>query len=134
MNRILKFILAAVPVAVFFSCSTEPDKQDTYYLIKVDSLTHPASVSLNDTIKFRFYGVVGTDGCHSFSHFEALDKSSGLDLWLWGKVPSYADACPAVMVYLNGKEYKHKAKERGIFRLSINQPDGSVLKDSVAVQ
>lgn len=133
MKKVLKYILIIFPLAIFFSCSTEPEKDYINYLVRVDSLRHPQSAYLNDTITFRLYGVIGTDGCHSFSHFESQTNPLELDLKVWGKVRSLGSACPAVMVLLEGKEYKFQAKERGIFRINIRQPDGSVMKDSVFV-
>lgn len=134
MRHIIKHLLVILPFIIFFSCSTEPEKEYIYYLVNVDSIKHPQSVSLNDTITFKLYGTVGSDGCHSFSHFESLTGPFEVDLKVWGKVSSLGSACPAVMVYLEGKEYKVAAKERGIYSIKIHQPDGSVLKDSVIIR
>lgn len=133
MNKLLKFLLLTIPFGIFFSCSTEPAKEYIYYLVRVDSLRHPQSVSLNDSITIKLYGVIGNDGCHSFSHFESQTHPLELDLKVWGKVGSLGSACPAVMVLLGGKEYKFASKERGTLRIKIQQPDGSMLRDSVIV-
>lgn len=131
MKYILKYLLLVVPFVTFFGCSTEPEKQIEYYLLKADSLKHAESVLLNDTIKIKVYGLAGVDGCHSFSHFEGITEALSLDLKVWGKVvPS--DACPAVLVHF-AEEYKTVARARGIYHIKIYQPDGSVVKDSVKI-
>lgn len=50
MKYILKYLLLVVPFVTFFGCSTEPEKQIEYYLLKADSLKHAESVLLNDKI------------------------------------------------------------------------------------
>ncbi len=93
----------------------------------------PSSVAVNDTITIRLFGVIGGDGCHSFSHFEYNKQSLQLDLTIWGK-RTPADVCPAVMVYLNGAEYKMLTSQSGTLFINVHQPDGSMLVDSVQVQ
>lgn len=132
MKKILKYILIIIPFVILLSCSTEPERHDVYYLIKADSIHHPSSVALNDTIVIKPMGLAGTDGCHSFSHFESLVSPLELDLKLWGKVSGAGGPCTAVLVPLD-VEYRAKAKERGTFIIIITQPDGSLLKDSVIV-
>ena len=121
-------------------CSTEPDNSSQLFRnspqlfrVKVDSIQHATSVALNDTVTLRMYGVIGGDGCHSFSHFKENKQSLRLDIEVWG-TRSPARICSAVMVYLNGKQYKFIAYQRGKLYINIHQPDGSVLTDSVLVQ
>ncbi len=56
-----------------------------------------------------------------------------LDLTAWGQV-SAAAVCPAVMVYLTGREYKMVATQQGWLSINIHQPDGSILRDSIIVK
>lgn len=133
MKRILIW-LVVIPVIAFFSrCATEPEKQYLDFLVKVDSIKHLNAVSLNDTISVRFYGTVSNDGCSGFSHFESREKPMELDLRVWAKREVFGGICPDVMVYLDGREYKFHAKERGVLRLNIYQPGGSILTDSLVI-
>ncbi len=130
------FRLSIIFSVLFFhySCSTEPENDYTYYKIMVDSLSHPDTISVNDTLKIQFYGFVGPDGCHKFSHFEEHKISNQIELTVWGSKPNFQTACPEVLVYLDGEEYKTVLNQAGLYRIKINQPDNSILLDSVYVQ
>lgn len=117
-----------------YSCSTEPENKYTYFKIMVDSLSHRDTISVNDTLKIKFYGIVGPDGCHKFSHFEAHKKTNEVELTVWGSKPDYPTACPEILVYLDGEEYNTVFSQAGLYYIKINQPDNSILLDSVYVQ
>lgn len=124
-----------ITMLLFFSfCSTEPDSDYVYFKIKIDKLTHPDTIAVNDSLSIKFDGVVGYDGCHSFSNFEIVENLSDLEITVWGIKPNSDTVCPAVMVYLDGKEYKTLFKRKGINRIIVHQPDNSLLIDSVYVQ
>jgi hypothetical protein len=126
-------LLPLITVIAVASCSTEPNTEPAQFIVKVDSMTHPSFAATSDTITIGLFGTIGSDGCHSFSHFEATRQPLRLDLTVWGQV-SAATACPAVMVYLNGKEYKLVATQQGWLSMNIHQPDGSILRDSIIVK
>lgn len=114
---------------MLISCSNNDD--DNLFVIKIDSLNHPVSVAVNDTITFELFGTIGSNGCYSFSHFEDEIEPLSVDLTVWGNLPT-SDVCPAVMVYLH-KKYKAMAIQKGTFVIRIQQPDDSILLDSVIV-
>jgi hypothetical protein len=126
-------LVPLIAVLVVASCSTETETGLGQFLVKVDSMSHPSFAATSDTITIRLFGTVGPDGCHSFSHFEATRQPLRLDLTVWGQV-SAATACPAVMVYLNGKKYKLVATQQGWLSINVHQPDGSILRDSIIVK
>jgi hypothetical protein len=132
MKSICRFIFAVLFPILMVSCSTEEETAPTLFTVKVDSLQHPSSVALNDTIAVHLFGTIGGDGCHSFSHFQDTKQSLQVDLTVWGK-RTPADVCPAVMVYLDGREYTVIASQRGMLYINVHQPDGSTLVDSVQV-
>jgi hypothetical protein len=117
-----------------YSCSTEPENDYTHFKIMVDSLSHAATISVNDTLKIKFYGFVGPDGCHKFSRFEENKKPNELELTVWGSKPNFQTVCPEILVYLDGEEYKTVFNQIGNYQIKINQPDSSILLDSVYVQ
>ncbi|HSW55119.1 MAG TPA: hypothetical protein VLH59_08520, partial [Ignavibacteriaceae bacterium] len=86
-----------------YSCSTEPENDYTYFKIMVDSLSYQDTISVSDTLKIKFYGFVGPDGCHKFSRFELHKKTNDLELTVWGSKPDYPTACPEILVYLDGE-------------------------------
>lgn len=114
-------------------CSAPTDLPATFFTIRVDSLQVPSTVALNDTIAVRLFGVVGYDGCHSFSHFLDTREPLRLDLTVRGRHRTWG-LCTDMMVVLDGREYRLVASRRGTLRLVIHQPDGSTLAGSVQVQ
>jgi hypothetical protein len=133
MKALWLFILSSV-FLLQYSCSTEPENDYTYFKIMVDSLSHRDTISVNDTLKIKFYGFVGPNGCHKFSRFEVHKKTNELEFAVWGSKPNYPTACPEILVYLDGKEYKTVFNQAGLYYIKINQPDSSILVDSVYVQ
>ena len=128
--------IALVPilaVIIFASCNKGVENGSTEFVVRVDSLSHTSFAASNDTITLRFFGTIGPDGCCSFSHFQTTRQPLQLDLTVWGQRTA-AEACPAVMVYLNGKEYKFFLGEMGWFKINIHQPDASVIRDSIIVK
>lgn len=117
---------------ILLSCSTEPTKTSYLFIVKVDSIAHPPAVRLNDTIAIQLFGTIGTNGCYLFSYFDVSLEPRKLDLAVIGEYTGES-ICPAVMVYLDGKEYRCVATERGWFKINIRQPEGEPLRDSVLV-
>lgn len=115
-----------------FSCGTEPIREPALYVVTVDSLVHPISVSLGDTVTLRFFGTIGPDGCHHFSSIEVDMEPLQVNLTVWGAY-SNEGACPQVVVYLNGAPWRFVAFQTGWFLINIHQPDGGALRDLLMV-
>ncbi len=121
-------------ILAFAGCSsTGPEKNPGDFIIKVDSVNYLGYPSVGDTVTVRLYGLIGPDGCYSFSHFEDYLLPLRLDLTAWGH-HSEATACPQVMIYLDGKEYKIPITRMGWFLVNIHQPDGTLLRDSIPIK
>ncbi|MBI3111254.1 MAG: hypothetical protein HYZ01_06750 [Ignavibacteriales bacterium] len=130
-----------LPVAIFLiafsiggcSPSDGPSTDPVLFQVEVDSIAHVPSVALGDTADIKFFGTVGTDGCHSFSHFLVIRQPASVDFAVWGK-RTMTSFCGDVMVYLNGNTYGYIPSQRGMLQISVHQPDGSTLKDSLLVE
>lgn len=133
MKTIESLAVVALIAIVLSSCTDLANDKYGDFRIKVDSTNHPGIVLVGDSLKIKLFGTVGPDGCSQFSHFESTEKPLDLELTIWGKREEQT-ACPAVMVYLNGLEYKTFAGKVGVYKISIHQPDGSILRDSVIVE
>ncbi len=133
MKALRLFIFTSVLLSQF-SCSTEPEDNYVSYKINVDNITQPDTISTNDTLRIKFYGFIGPDGCHRFSHFEEHEKTNELEITVWGSKPNFETVCPTILVYLDGKEYKTVLNHGGLYHVKINQPDNNILLDSVYVQ
>src|SRR3990172_2069264 len=110
-RRMLNVLLISASLG---SCSpTEgPSTDPVMFQVKVDSIAHVPSIVLGDTADIRFFGTVGTDGCHSFSHFLVIRQPTSVDFAVWGK-RTMASFCGDVMVYLNGNTYRYIPSQRG---------------------
>jgi len=133
MKTLMLVIISSI-LLFLYSCLTEPEDKYIAYKIQVDSITHLDTISIIDTLIIKFYGFIGSDGCHRFSHFEEHEITNELELTVWGSKPNFETVCPTVLVYLDGNEYKTVINQIGIFQIRINQPDGRFLIDSVYVQ
>jgi len=76
-------LLSLIAVITVAGCTTEPNKGNAQFIVKVDSMTHPSFAVTADTITIRLFGTIGPDGCHLFSHFEERRQPLGLDLTVW---------------------------------------------------
>ena len=132
--KVLWLLIFGSFILIQYSCSTEPENDYTYFKIMVDSLSNADTISVNDTLRIKFYGFVGPDGCHKFLHFEEQKISNQIELTVWGSKPNFQTACPEVLVYLNGEEYKTVLNQARLYLIKINQPDNNILLDSVYVQ
>ena len=124
--------LTVLSLCIFSYARSGSDTKYETFIVHVDSISHSGNVRVGDTIKIGFYGTIGTDGCHSFSHFEEYIGESSIELTVWGK-RSMDEICPAVMVYLEGRQYCFLARRVGKLQIRINQPDSTILKDSLKI-
>ncbi len=131
MKNILILLLTSLIICI--GCSTEPDKSPELFKVKVDSISRTPFGATGDTLVVKVYGTIGNDGCCSFSRFEDIKQPLQLDLTVWGQRISSV-ACPAVMVYLDGREYKWIATQQGWFIINIHQPDNTLLRDSIVIK
>lgn len=134
MNKkisIILFFLIFTFFLIYCEKSFDPALDSTFH-VKVDSVSVPNTIALNDTIVCKFWGILGSNGCYQFWHFRALHDSNRITISVWGYILK-ADICTCVMSQLNGKEYRMKPDLKGYYRIHILQPDNTVMKDSVLV-
>ena len=132
--RVIKYLIVIAIILLQYSCLTEPENGYTLFRIDVDKITHPDSVSVNDTLIIKFDGYIGPNGCHSFSHFQVNENVNEIDIVVWGKRPNDDLVCPTVIVALDGEEYKTLLKQKGVLKIIVHQIDHSLLIDSVFVR
>lgn len=133
--KIKLLLLAAISAGFYFSSCLFFDPSSELYRIHIDSISVPATVIYNvDTVAVKLWGKIGDDTCHSFSHYQAIQDSSQLELAVWGFFnPAYRKGCPSADVQLAGREYRIWPLKRGIFTVTIRQPDGTVFKKFIEV-
>lgn len=118
-------------VSTIRSRPCSPEAYDEF-LIRVDRLECPSEVAVGDTLRLRFWGTVGPDGCHEFSHFETESSPHRLDVGVYGR--HYRRfGCPEVVVMLFGQELKLPAQFPGEMVIAVSRPGEPALLDTVTV-
>ena len=102
------------------------------FQIRVDRLECAREAAVGDTLHLRFWGLVGSDGCHEFAHFRTERDSFSVDVAVMGVVQPMA-GCPEVIVMLGGQELSIHPLYEGDLTVVVHQPGGSVLVDTVHV-
>lgn len=130
-------VISIIAILGYMSFSTsclnlEDEEQESFFMIMVDSILKPDTIDTNDTLSLKFYGTVGNDGCHQFHQFNAFHEEDTINVEVWG-VLYPGDNCTTQMVYLEGEKLNIFNFDEGDYAIKINQPDGSLLTDSLTV-
>ncbi len=106
----------------------------SHFIIRVDSIVAPRNVARTDTLRVRFYGSVGPDGCWSLDSVERQTTSSTLDVTFRGAHDERSGIeCTQMLVYLDHGE-QVAPPLTGPFIITAHEPDGSRLTRTVTVQ
>lgn len=116
-------------VIILYSCDDTVEIE--YFKVKIDSLTVQDTIQVTDTLKIRLLGVIGNNGCYSFHKYETNLYNNTMNLTIWGKLEKH-DICTFEMVGLDDI-FRVFPISQGKFYININQPDGSLLRDSVYI-
>ncbi len=107
----------------------------SHYTIRVDSLSAPAAVARTDTLRVRFFGFIGPDGCWSLASVDRQVTTSSLDVTFRGQHQRGGGiACTQMVVYLDRRESVAPPLGGPAFTITVHEPDGSKLTRTVAVQ
>ncbi|MCJ7446201.1 MAG: hypothetical protein MUO72_00760 [Bacteroidales bacterium] len=111
------------------------DRGRDYYqfLIKVDSIQVPKTITSGIPFDITFFGTIGGNGCYSFSNFNQTLTDNEIMIEAWGKVDAKAFVCPTVMVYLNGHKATVTIQTPGTYILKIKQPGNKYLERQITI-
>jgi hypothetical protein len=132
----LPALLLATALAALSACSegTYPEFFSQRYVIEVDSLRAPTSLTAGDTLEVLFWGYVGPNSCHAFEGFETELATHRVDLTLWTKYYRRTNtSCAQELVFLEGVSYRVGPLPAGSYAVVVHQPDGSLLEHTVEV-
>ena len=104
------------------------------YLIRVDSIVAPVVVSPDDTLRVRFQGEVGPNGCYRLVRVAREVTTSSLEVIFHGehRVDSGHD-CTQAIVTMDHEETVEPPLA-GPFKITVHQPDGSFRERVVTVE
>lgn len=131
---ILAFItIFSIIVVISTSCKKDDPITQEYYVIKVDSIIYPDTITAGDTLRIKFYGLVGENSCYQFAQW---NNEFGVDLiQLTTMGVHYLDrTCADVITYLDGAEYGLRDIPVGSYTIKIVQPDNSTMDNPLYVK
>ncbi len=102
------------------------------FVIGVNRFECASEAVVGDTLHLRFWGLVGSDGCHEFSHFSTKRDSHQVDITVLG-VARPLGICPEVIVMLGGRELDIYPLYEGDMVVVVHGPGESALMDTVRV-
>jgi hypothetical protein len=133
--KILVIICCILPTIVLISsCVKKADSYNAAFLISIDSIILPKNIDANTSFDILFYGIVGTNGCNHFSHFNTCKLNNDINIEVWGKFHSSSLVCPEMMVFLNGEKLNLKLEEPGNYSLKIKRKDCTYLERQIIVE
>ena len=135
MKKIKSVFLFVLVITICFLLRSCLNESYTYedFLIKVDSIHLPNSITLNIPFDIEFFGTVGFDGCYSFKTFNQTVKNNDIMIETWGTYEIKNGICPAVLVYLDGQKLNMTFHTSGIYNLIIIQPDNTSFVRQITV-
>jgi hypothetical protein len=114
------------------SCHSGPVELSPF-LIKVDSIKIPSSVTAKVPFDIEFYGTIGTNGCYNFLEFYQTESNNEITIEAWGTFNSESNACPDVMVYLDGRKKTVTIPTSGSYVIRVKQPRSQDIQEHITV-
>ena len=127
-----RVVLAAATIALTACGLLGPERRE--FVIHVDSIGGPTTVSGSASFQQLFYGFVGSDGCYSFTEFRMTRTSTEADVTVVGEHATGGGDCTTAIVTLDGEPLTIDPPVSGPFTLRVHQPDGTVLTRVIQVQ
>ncbi len=133
-TRVL-LVFAALGLLVVFLTTIrcrEPQPRYDYFIIKVDSMNVPDSVSHNDSLSVRLFGTIGGNGAYSLDRIDTTCSGRDLDVTAWGRFDRQAENVVSWFVQLD-QSITFAPSAPGPVRIRVHQPDSTILTDSTTV-
>jgi len=135
-KKYLFVLLATSALLVFFwsGCKLDSpsDVHYTEYVLEIDSIIHPDTIRLGNSLPIKFYGTIGHDGCHSFSRFDGHFEGKTILITAYGR-QSDETVCPSVEQYLQGLTLAVNQLDTGRYIIHVQQAYPPDLYDTVFV-
>lgn len=133
-----------LPLAIFsvlvvgfslWGCDQDPYDipEFTEFKVQVDSIEFPSSIFLGQKLDIKFYATLGTDGCYTFSRFDAQTNGNTLDITVYGKHEENL-VCDQAISYLRGGLLEVSRLDTGMYIIHVSQALPPDIYDTVYVQ
>jgi hypothetical protein len=121
--KYLGFLLVVFSIVAIASCNKGGKTNSEEYLIQVDSIQVADTVNLGSKFSVVFFGIIGYDGCSSFSRFIAERETGRYKLQVVGKRKTGPNiACPEYLPMLDGEKLELLADSSGVLKIEIVNP------------
>jgi hypothetical protein len=129
----LKSLFVLLPFLLFTSCEPKPDYQPPYepFLIKVDKIEVPISLSSNVAFDISFFGIIG-NGCDSFLKFEKSQSNNEILISVWGNHYIGPNPCTDILMNLREK-LNYIIGSPGVYVIKVKQPDDTYLEKQITI-
>jgi len=132
------YILALVSIisiiVIISSCKKDdPAPTEEYYVIQVDSIIYPDTITFGDTLKIKFYGLVGENSCYQFAQWNNNFDVDLIQLTTMG-IHYLNQNCFESITYLDGAEYQLRGIPAGAYTIKIVQPDNTTMDSQLFVK
>jgi hypothetical protein len=117
---------------IFFSCSNDLTSNSDF-MIHVDSIRVPETVSQTESFDIEFFGVIGFNGCYSFKTFNRVIKGNEITIEAFGTIDDKRGVCPDALVTLDGKKLATTITIPGTYQIIIKEPDSFSLIKQIIV-
>jgi len=106
-----------------FSCIKENPTKTEEYVIKVDSIQVTDNVKIGKNITVAFFGIIGNNGCSSFSRYILKNKGKTHQVTVVGKRRVGENLmCPENLPLLNGMTLDLSTDSVGVYTIEIVNP------------
>jgi hypothetical protein len=136
MRRIINIISVLVLLSVTFTwsgCKKDNGPEVNEFIIQIDSLVHPDTISFGLDMEIKLYGLIGPNGCYEFDKLVPEYTTGKLSVTSWGK-HTIQDLCTEQIVYMNGKILFVSELSLGNSSIIAVQPDGTTITQNVFVR
>ncbi len=120
--------LAGVAIVCSLTACDQLFHHTDHYTIRVDSIVAPYAVAATDTLRVRFHGWVGRNGCWRVESVEKQLRADALEVLFRGEHDEpQGSICIDMPVYLDHAEAV-PPPIRTPFTITAHEPDGSTLQ------
>lgn len=122
-------LLLGTVILLSSSCKKDNDPDVREFIMLVDSVSHPDTITLGEVFEIKFFGVIGPNDCYEFSKFEPAFGIDNMEFTLYAKEYK-RDECVGAGQYLSGGGVGITDVTAGDWSVTVIQPEGAAPLES----
>jgi len=134
LKRFKTILFSFLLLLIFTSCKDQFEPEFDFFLIDIEEIEMPEIITVKTSFDMKFYGTIGTNGCHKFHEFKTSAKENEITVEVFGKISRTANVCTAVIVPLDGEILNYMIEDKGDYTILVKQPDNSFFEKNISVQ